>query len=219
MSLSLGRGSITALLGPSGAGKSTLLALTAGFLTPRSGEVYVEGQPVTSLPPSRRPITTLFQEHNLFSHLTAIRNVALGLDPRLRMSASLSRKSGKALARVGLEGKENRLPRELSGGERQRVALARALLMRRSVLLLDEPFVALGPAMRRDMLDLVASLGAENGMTIIIVSHEPDDARRIASQSAFLADGKVIAFGPTGAILDRPNQPEIARYLGVSVTT
>ena len=206
-------GGVLALLGASGAGKSTLLAVAAGFERPAAGRVLVGGRDVSALPPAARPITTLFQEHNLFAHLTALENVGLGLHPGLRLKAAHRRQAGEALARVGLAGMEDRRPAQLSGGERQRVALARALVMDRPVLLLDEPFAALGPALRRSMTGLVDRLRRETGMTVVLVTHAPADARHIAETTAFLAGGRILCVGPTPAVLDAPDLPELRRYL------
>lgn len=211
--LAVGRGEVVALIGASGAGKSTLLSLAAGFERPHSGDVLVAGQSVKDVPPARRPITTLFQEHNLFAHLTALDNVALGLHPSLSRADNHRRQALDALARVGLEGFAMRLPGELSGGERQRVAIARALVMDRPVLLLDEPFAALGPALRRTMIDLVDRLREETGMTVVMVTHDPADARRIADHTAFMDQGRILLDGPTAAVLDRSELPELVRYL------
>ncbi|MBT7613834.1 MAG: ATP-binding cassette domain-containing protein, partial [Rhodospirillaceae bacterium] len=200
--LQIERGCFAALIGASGGGKSTLLALVAGFEAALSGEILVNGVDVTNRAPAQRPIMTLFQEHNLFPHLDAQRNVGLGLDPGLRLSREQNRDVAEALERVGLAGKEQRLPRNLSGGERQRVAIARALVMRRELLLLDEPFAALGPALRRDMLDLVDTLRRDTGMTVVMVSHDPGDARRVAQTTAFVHEGHILASSPTGELLD-----------------
>ena len=152
---------ITAIMGPSGSGKSTLLNLVAGFETPQSGRVLIDGADMTARQPPARPVSMVFQENNLFAHLSVERNVGLGRSPSLSLSEADRGAIAEALRRVGLAGKEKRLPRELSGGERQRVALARVLVRDRPVLLLDEPFASLGPALRNDMLDLVA--GAARG--------------------------------------------------------
>src|SRR5690606_10892987 len=138
----------------SGAGKSTLLSLIAGFDRPLSGSIHIGGEEVTRRKPADRPVTSLFQEHNLFAHLTAAENVGLGLDPGLRLSAGQQRAVAEALARVGLEGLDKRLPSQLSGGQRQRVTLARSLVRERPLLLLDEPFSALHPGLRLEVLDL-----------------------------------------------------------------
>ncbi len=214
--LAVASGTVTALLGGSGAGKSTLLALAAGFEKPLSGEVAVNGCLVNDLPPARRPITMLFQDHNLFPHLSAQQNVALGLDPSLRLTPRQRMDASAALEHVGLNGKENRLPKALSGGERQRVAIARALVMRRSVLLLDEPFVALGPALRREMLDLVNKLRRDRNLTVLMVTHDPADARRIADTTAFIHEGRILAVDSTRNILDQPPRQELSDYLGIA---
>ncbi|GIX14939.1 MAG: hypothetical protein KatS3mg118_2898 [Paracoccaceae bacterium] len=151
-------GTITALIGPSGAGKSTLLAALAGFLAPMRGRIVIAGRDMAGVPPALRPVSILFQDHNLFPHLTALQNAGLGISPDLRLSAAQRAEAEAALAAMGLAGLEGRRPAQLSGGQRQRVALARALLRRRPVLLLDEPFAGLGPGLRKEMLDLVASV-------------------------------------------------------------
>src|SRR5690606_13523714 len=155
--------------GPSGAGKSTLLYLVAGFLAPVSGRIVIDGADVTALPPESRPVTTVFQEHNLFPHLTVFDNVALGVSPALKLDATARRRVGEALERVHLAGLDHRRPGELSGGQRQRVTLARALVRQRPVLLLDEPFTALGPALRRELLELIGNLVRDERLAAILV--------------------------------------------------
>jgi thiamine transport system ATP-binding protein len=211
--LALEAGSATALIGPSGAGKSTILNAIAGFVTPARGRILWNGTEISGLAPAERPVTLLFQEHNLFAHLTAARNVGLGLRPDLRLGHDGWARVEEALAQVGLAGMGTRMPAQLSGGERGRVALARALLRARPILLLDEPFAALGPALRAEMLDLVARIRAEQGMTLLLVSHEPDDARRIAGRTALVAEGRVFPPHPTEALFADP-PPELAAYLG-----
>ena len=207
-------GACFAMIGPSGAGKTTLLSLIAGFERPLSGQVRIAGRDVTELAPAARPVTMLFQEHNLFAHLTAAENVGLGIHSGLKLGAADRERVRDALARVGLAGMERRLPRQLSGGERQRVALARSLVRNRPVLLLDEPFAALGPALRYEMLDLVDRLRTAAGLTVLLVSHQPEDARRIATRAAFVDAGKIVAEGPLPDLLDDPPARELAAYLG-----
>lgn len=207
-------GAITALMGPSGSGKSTLLNLVAGFETPASGRVLIGGRDVTALPPAERPVSMVFQENNLFAHLSVEDNVGLGISPALKLAAADRDAIASALARTGLSGKEKRLPRELSGGERQRVALARALVRNRAVLLLDEPFASLGPALRDEMLDLVAGLNAERGLTVLMVTHHPEDAERIAGDILFLEDGRVVARGAAGDFFGGSGPEAFLRYMG-----
>jgi len=209
-------GSVVAVLGPSGAGKSTLLNLVAGFEVPDRGRVLIGGADVTGVSPAQRPVSMVFQENNLFAHLDVTANVGLGRSPGLRLTPADRDAVRLALARTGLAGKEARLPAALSGGERQRVALARALVRDRPVLLLDEPFASLGPALRRDMLDLVAALQQERQMTVLFVTHQPEDAERIADHVIFLDEGHVAAAG-TAAEFFGPKQPEVFRRYAGSV--
>lgn len=212
--LSVAAGDCTALIGPSGAGKSTLLSLVAGFEHVNSGRILFNGAEIQDLAPERRPVASLFQEHNLFPHLTVFENVGLGIDPGLRLNGAGRDAVHAALARVGLAGKEKRRPGALSGGERQRAALARALVRERPLLLLDEPFAALGPALRHAMLDLLDSIRREHGRSVLLVSHHPEDARRIAERTAFVQDGQIRAEGPTEDLLVRAVPPEVVAYLG-----
>ena len=211
--LTLERGGAAALIGPSGAGKSTLLAAIAGFATPAQGRILWDGADLTPLDPSRRPVTLVFQDHNLFAHLTVAQNVGLGLRPDLRLDRAGWNRVEAALAAVGLDGFGPRRPSAVSGGERSRVALARALLRDRPLLLLDEPFAALGPALRVEMLDLVTRIRGETGATLLVVTHQPEDARRIAPRTILVAGGVAHAPAPTAALLDDP-PPELAAYLG-----
>ena len=156
----------------------------------KSGRVLIGDADVTALPPSARPVSMIFQENNLFAHLDVAANVGLGISPALRLTAADREQDlGLRSSAPGLAGKEKRLPRELSGGERQRVALARALVRDRPVLLLDEPFASLGPALRGEMLDLLVSVQRERQMTTLLVTHHPEDARR-ASQKDGLSGGR-----------------------------
>ncbi|TPM24370.1 thiamine ABC transporter ATP-binding protein [Mesorhizobium sp. B2-3-5] len=205
---------ITAIMGPSGSGKSTLLNLIAGFETPRSGRVLIGGADVSVQPPSARPVSMVFQENNLFAHLPVEQNVGLGRSPSLRLTEADRTDIAEALLRTGLAGKEKRLPRELSGGERQRVALARVLVRDRPVLLLDEPFASLGPALRDDMLDLVAGVHAERGMTVLFVTHQPQDARRIGQNVVFLDNGAVAATGKADDFFAGAGPDAFRRYIG-----
>lgn len=204
------RGIFLGILGPSGGGKTTLLSLLAGFAAPASGRIFMDGADVTGAAPAARPVTLLFQEHNLFAHLTAFENAGLGISPALKLSAEQAAQVDAALARVGLSGKSGNRPAQLSGGERQRVALARALLRNRPVLLLDEPFAGLGPKLRREMLQLVMDLQRERQLTVVLVSHEPDDIRMAATHAAFIAQGRMSAIVEKDRFFD---EPQLADYL------
>lgn len=199
--LSVVRGEQVAILGPSGAGKSTLLSLIAGFLTPARGTLLIEGEDHTTTPPSRRPVSMLFQENNLFSHLNVEQNIGLGLDPGLKLSAEQKEKRRHIAQQMGIETLMARLPGELSGGQRQRVALARCLVREQPVLLLDEPFSALDPALRQEMLTLVSDICHARQLTLLMVSHSVEDAARIASRSVVVADGRIAWQGKTDELL------------------
>lgn len=211
--LSVALGTICALIGPSGAGKSTLLSAIAGFFTPESGRILWQGQNLAPLPPGKRPLSILFQDQNLFPHLTVHQNLGLGLRPDLKLSVAEQGRIDAALTRTGLEGLGSRKPGALSGGQQSRVALARALLRARPLLLLDEPFAALGPALKAEMLDLVSTIAADTATTVLMVSHDPADARRIAPMTILVAEGQALPPVPTVALLDNP-PPTLAAYLG-----
>lgn len=206
-------GKATALIGPSGAGKSTLLAAIAGFLIPSSGRLLWGETDLTPITPGKRPVSMLFQDNNLFPHLTATQNVGLGLRPDLRLSKEQEAQVARALADVGLDGFGERKPSALSGGQQSRVALARVLVAGRPIVLLDEPFAALGPALKDEMLDLVREKLVGAGKTVIMVTHDPADARRIADMAALVAEGEVQAPVATDALLDNP-PAALAAYLG-----
>lgn len=199
--LSVERGEQVAVLGPSGAGKSTLLNLIAGFLAPASGTLLIEGEDHTTTPPACRPVSMLFQENNLFSHLTVQQNIGLGLDPGLKLNALQREKIQHIARQMGIDNLMARLPGELSGGQRQRAALARGLVREQPVLLLDEPFSALDPALRQEMLTLVSDVCRERQLTLLMVSHSIEDAARIATRSVVVADGRIAWQGNTDELL------------------
>jgi len=202
---------ITAAVGPSGAGKSTLLSVIGGFSEPVAGRVMWQGDDITARSPGRRPIATLFQDNNLFPHLTLRQNIGLALRPSLRLSAGEAVRVEQVLTEVGLGGMSGRKPAALSGGQASRAALARVLLQDKPVVLLDEPFSALGPALKAEMLDLVAETLI--GRTVVMVTHDPQDARRIASHLVVVDSGVARPPRPLPEALDRPD-PALAAYLG-----
>ena len=184
------RSECAALMGPSGSGKSTLLNLIAGFLTPESGAIRFDGKLLNELEPSKRPLTILFQEHNLFSHLGVWKNIAIGLHPGMKLNHEEATRVERALGEVGLTGFEKRLPGSLSGGQKQRVALARCLVREKPLLLLDEPFSSLDESLREEMLDLVGALQQEKSLTLLMATHQRRDAERIADRVVVLGEGR-----------------------------
>ncbi|MGR6467598.1 thiamine ABC transporter ATP-binding protein [Rhizobium sp. PAMB 3182] len=184
-------GRITAVTGASGAGKSTLFNLISGFEAPQSGQIWLGGRDVTELAPAERPVSLIFQDNNLFAHLDLFTNVGLGISPSMRLTQGDRERVGDALARVGLSGFQKRLPGSLSGGERQRVAFARALVRDRPYLLLDEPFAALDPDLRRAMADLLKDLQAETGKTVLMISHDRAELEQIAHAIVPIVEGRL----------------------------
>ena len=211
--LAVERGEQVAFLVPSGAWKSTLLNLIAGFLAPASGMLLIDGEDHTLTPPSRRPVSMLFQENNLFSHLNVQQNIGLGLNPGLTLNASQREKRDAIARQMGIESLMARLPGELSGGQRQRVALARCLVREQPILLLDEPFSALDPALRQEMLTLGSDICRERQLTLLMVSHSVEDAARIAPRSIVVADGRIAWQGKTDELLS--GQASASALLGI----
>ncbi|MCO5733483.1 ATP-binding cassette domain-containing protein [Rhizobium sp. SSA_523] len=209
-------GGITAIAGPSGSGKSTLLNLIAGFERPDSGTILIHGEAADHMPPGQRPISLVFQDNNLFAHLDLATNIGLGIDPRLRLTAEQKKAVVQALDRVGLAGYETRKPGTLSGGERQRVALARALVRRRPILLLDEPFAALDPALKRSMADLLLDLHREAASTVLFVTHDIEDVRRLADSVLFIDQGRIVFAGATSRFLGQDAPAAISKFLSSS---
>ncbi|WP_416914993.1 MAG: ATP-binding cassette domain-containing protein [Roseicyclus sp.] len=197
-------GERVALLGASGSGKSTLLSLIAGFDWPDRGRILWDGQEITRAPVAGRPVSILFQDGNLFPHLTVVDNVALGLRPDLRLSEADRARVEDALARVGLAGLGGRKPAALSGGQQARVALARMLLRDRPLALLDEPFAALDPGLKTEMLALVRELCVDRGLTLIMACHDLRDAERLCDRLWLLEDGAKVLDVALEGLRDAP---------------
>jgi iron(III) transport system ATP-binding protein len=194
-SLAVEEGALLALLGPSGCGKTTLLRLIAGFETPDAGEIWLRDKLIASaeraMPPEKRRVSMVFQDFALFPHLNVAANVAFGLPKGSDRSARVS----ELLSMVRLSGYESRMPHELSGGQQQRVALARALAPRPELLLMDEPFSNLDPAVRADVRREVRQLIRDVGITAIIVTHDQEEALSLAGEVALMMDGEVLQVG------------------------
>ncbi|GJL81376.1 MAG: thiamine import ATP-binding protein ThiQ [marine bacterium B5-7] len=208
------RGEIVSIIGPSGSGKSTLLNLVGGFLVPDHGTILVDNIQIQTLPPGDRPVSTVFQEHNLFPHLSVADNVALGIHPGLKLDKYQHEQVNDALARVHLHGFNERKPGALSSGQRQRVSIARALVRERPVLLLDEPLSGLGPALRHELLTLLRELVEREFMAALLVSHHPEDTRVASTRTAFLTGGRIHAIADTHVLLEDLEDPLIREYLG-----
>ena len=179
---SVAAGHCLAVRGASGTGKSTLLNLVAGFLAPKSGEILWNNQAIHNLPAWERPVTSVFQEHNLFEHLDVFTNIGLGLHPGMKLSPEQKSAIEQGLEQTGLGGFGARLPGELSGGQRQRVALLRAILRRKPVLLLDEPMTGLDPDARAIIRDLLLQ-EKDSGITLILASHDEEDRKILADSN------------------------------------
>jgi len=182
-SLHVKKNEIVGILGESGSGKSTLLDLIAGFLNPISGNITFEKNDISLLNTEDRPLTVLFQKYNTFEHLSVIKNVLLGINTSLKTKKEDLEKAKNILKEVGLEGFENKLASSLSGGQSQRVALARSLIRNKPILLLDEPFTGLDLETRMKMLKLVKSISQKRNLYTIIVTHELNDCKEIATRA------------------------------------
>ena len=185
--LSVASGEILAVQGPSGVGKTTLLELIAGFQTPTAGNLTWDDKDLVPLPPWQRPVTTVFQADNLFSHLSCLDNVLIGLGPEERPTPALHTYIDEYFTQLGLEGLQRRMPSQISGGQQQRVALVRALIRARPILLLDESFSALDWDMRKECFDALKTVVASHEMAALLVSHDTRDAEYLGCRELRLA--------------------------------
>jgi ABC-type Fe3+/spermidine/putrescine transport system ATPase subunit len=212
VSLDIAQGAFFALLGPSGCGKSTLLRMIAGLETPSSGEIYLSGENITTLPPYRRNVNTVFQSYALFPHLTVRGNVEFGL--RYDSKKSDPSRISRVLEQVRLSDKTDRMPHQLSGGERQRVALARALILEPQLLLLDEPLSALDPLLRKQVRSELKDLQRSVGITFVFVTHDQEEALALSDQIAVMHAAAVEQIGTPEAIYRCPASRFVADFLG-----
>jgi putative spermidine/putrescine transport system ATP-binding protein len=207
-------GEFFALLGPSGSGKTTLLGMAAGFISPTEGNILVNGQDITRVPPERRNIGMVFQNYSLFPFLTVAANVAFPLEMRKHLKAEIAPRVRQMLAMVRLEHLADRLPAELSGGQQQRVALARAAVYNPSVLLMDEPLGALDKNLREEMQDEIKRFHAEFGATVVYVTHDQHEAAFMADRIAVLNHGRIEQAGAQSELYERPSNAFVAGFLG-----
>ena len=214
LSLKIRRGEFLTLLGPSGCGKTTLLNLIAGFAEANNGEVFIDGQPVTSEPPHKRKIGIVFQNYALFPHMNVERNIGYGLRMRGVEKDELAQRVKQAMDMVRLDGLGHRKPRELSGGQQQRVALARALVIQPKVLLLDEPFSALDKSLRGSMQVEIREIQQRLGLTTVFVTHDQGEALAMSDRIAVMSAGAIRQIGSPAELYQNPQDPFVASFLG-----
>jgi len=216
VSVNIRTGEFFTLLGPSGCGKTTLLRLIAGFEMPSAGAILLEGADITTLPPNKRPVNTVFQSYALFPHLTVAENVGFGLQMLGRPKAEVAATTARMLALVKLEALAGRKTSQLSGGQQQRVALARALAPAPKVLLLDEPLSALDLKLRKDMQIELKRLQLETGITFIFVTHDQEEALTMSDRIGVMSAGKLQQVGSPKDIYNHPVNRFVASFIGES---
>ncbi|MCA3510136.1 MAG: ABC transporter ATP-binding protein [Rhodobacter sp.] len=216
VSVNIRKGEFFTLLGPSGCGKTTVLRLIAGFETPTSGEILLDGKDITQDPPNRRPVNTVFQSYALFPHLTVAQNIGFGLEMQGRPKAEIADVTANMLALVQLGAMAQRKTSQLSGGQQQRVALARALAPRPKVLLLDEPLSALDLKLRKEMQIELKRLQLETGITFIFVTHDQEEALTMSDRIGVMSAGRIQQIGTPRDIYTRPVNRFVASFIGES---
>jgi len=214
VSIDIGRGEFFSLLGPSGCGKTTLLRMLAGFEVPTSGEIVIDGQPMSTVSPHHRPVNMVFQNYAIFPHLDVRANIAYGMRKEKLPRPELDAKVDEMLEMIKLPGYGNRRSHELSGGERQRVALARALIKRPKVLLLDEPLGALDKKLREQMQLELRALQRSVGITFIFVTHDQEEALTMSDRIAVMFEGKVRQVDSPERLYEAPTNREVAAFIG-----
>ncbi|MFN6566381.1 ABC transporter ATP-binding protein [Dendronalium sp. ChiSLP03b] len=212
--LDVRQGEFFSILGPSGCGKTTTLRLIAGFERVDAGKVLIQGQPMTNVPPYRRPVNTVFQSYALFDHLNVWDNIAFGLRLQKLRKSELESRVKDALKLVKMESLRSRFPNQLSGGQQQRVALARALVNRPAVVLLDEPLGALDLKLRREMQVELSNLHRDLGFTFVMVTHDQEEALCLSDRIAVMNQGKIEQVGTPSQIYERPQTSFVADFIG-----
>jgi putrescine transport system ATP-binding protein len=207
-------GEFFSLLGPSGCGKTTLLRMLAGFETPDSGTIEIDGVDMAHVPPYRRPVNMMFQSYALFPHMSVEQNIAFGLRQERTPRQEIKSRVNEMMALVQLEGLGRRRPHQLSGGQRQRVALARSLIKRPKVLLLDEPLAALDRKLREETQFELVNIQEQLGLTFVIVTHDQDEAMTVSTRMAIMDRGRAVQIGTPGEIYEYPNSLYVAEFIG-----
>src|SRR5690349_4284412 len=216
VSFAIETGEFFAMLGPSGSGKTSCLRLVAGFDSPSSGQILLNGEDVTGRPPFARDVNTVFQDYALFPHMSVLQNVAYGLRVKKVPRAEIRTRAQEALEIVRLPGFGDRSPHQLSGGQRQRVALARALVNRPRVLLLDEPLGALDLKLRREMQIELKQMQRDLGITFVFVTHDQEEALTMSDRIAIFRDGVIEQVASPVELYEEPATPFVAGFVGTS---
>ena len=216
LDLAIGRGELFVLLGGSGSGKTTLLRTLAGFIAPAAGRITLGGRDITSLPPHRRPVNTMFQSYALFPHMSVAANIGFGLRRQGLARAAVAARVRELLALVRMEGFADRRPDGLSGGQRQRVALARSLAPRPDLLLLDEPLSALDRGLRESTRGELVRVQRELGTTFVLVTHDQEEALTMATRIGLLEGGRLAQVGTPTDIYERPRSRSVAAFMGAA---
>ncbi|WP_420413694.1 ABC transporter ATP-binding protein [Roseibium sp.] len=214
MTLSIERGEFISLLGPSGCGKTTTLQMVAGLLPPTSGTILLDGKDITKTPPNKRGLGIVFQSYALFPHMTALENVAFGLEMRGVGKAERLKRAEKALDQVKLSHFIQRYPKQMSGGQRQRVALARALVIEPPVLLLDEPLSNLDAKLREEMRIELRLLQQDIGVTTILVTHDQEEALSMSDRIVVMRDGEMAQIAAPLDLYERPTNTFVSDFVG-----
>lgn len=214
VSFDIAKGEFFSLLGPSGCGKTTLLRMLAGFETPTSGEIFIDGQAMSSVPPHHRPVNMVFQSYAIFPHLNVAANIAYGMRKARLPRAELDARVEEMLGIINLPGYGKRRAHELSGGERQRIALARALIKQPKVLLLDEPLGALDKQLRERMQLELRALQRSVGITFVFVTHDQEEALTMSDRIAVMSKGRCLQIDTPTRLYEAPKSREVAAFIG-----
>jgi putative spermidine/putrescine transport system ATP-binding protein len=214
LNLDVPKGEFLTMLGPSGSGKTTVLMMLAGFETPTSGEIYLDGNPISSIPPNKRGIGMVFQNYALFPHMTVKENLAFPLEVRKLPKNEVEEKVSNALLMVELQDFGSRMPLQLSGGQQQRVALARSLVFEPRLVLMDEPLGALDKNLREQMQYEIKHIHEKIGITVVYVTHDQSEALTMSNRIAVFNDGKIQQISSPDVLYEKPDSSFVAQFIG-----